>query len=168
MELTDIERIILANQFEILAILKPDEKEEYLEKKEIVNKGYFLDFEQLYAFITENKITYAECAEVRSILCMFDNIQSSYENLTNKSSINENDIFFKGFDMQSEAEQCGYAEFFLSKRSTYNKFLPKRTKDMNSHAPMLRQYREMLSAWESIPAENHKHLSEEQIKSLVS
>jgi len=152
----------------ILALLKPGAKKEYLEIKEIVEQGYFYDFEQLYAFIAENTITDKECIEVRSILCMFDNIQSSYENLTDKSSINENDIFFKGFDMHSEAKQCCYAIFFLNKASTSNTFLPKRTDDMNSHAPMLSQYKEMLSTWELIPAENHKHLSEKQIKSLVS
>jgi len=168
MQLTESERIILANQFEILAILKPGNSKEYLESKEIIEKGYLLDFEQLYASLTEYKITKAECQEVRAILCMFDDIQWSYENLTDKSSICEDKIFFKGFDMHSEAEQSCYAEFFLRKTRTSDKFLPKRTKDMNSHAPMLTCYRKMLLAWNSIPARNRKHLSEEQIKSLVS
>ncbi|MFH1061953.1 MAG: YfbU family protein [Candidatus Omnitrophota bacterium] len=170
MELTKSERLILANQFEILAYLNSSDskKELCLEKKKIVEKGYLREFEELFMSIEENQMTVEEYQEIQDILTMFNDIQWSCENLEDKADINEDAIVFKGFDFSFEAEQYCYAEFLLSKARETNKFLPKRSADMNSHAPKLNRYKEMLLAWKAISDKEPKHLNAEQIKLLLA
>ncbi|MFH1309971.1 MAG: YfbU family protein [Candidatus Omnitrophota bacterium] len=169
MQLSKIERLILANQYEILATSNSKDKDKersYLEKKEIIEKGCLCEYEKLFESIQENEMTEEKYQEVREILTMFNDIQWSYENLSDKRGIDEKEIIFKGFDLNLETGQYRYAEVFLNKSGTSNKFLPKRSRELNSHSPMLKKYRKMYSVWNAISNRIPKGLNEEQIKSI--
>src|SRR5579862_8619340 len=47
LKLSSAERVILANQFRILEILNPEEREEFVQKREIVEKGYLAHYSEL-------------------------------------------------------------------------------------------------------------------------
>ena len=169
MELTKGERLILANQFEILAVLGSEDdlqKKTYLEKKRIVEMGVSSEWDQLFGLIEENKMTYEDCQEVRNILTMYNDIQWSYENLNNKDGIDKDKIIFKGFDLNFESERYEYINFLL-KPGVTDEFLPQRANDLNSHCSMLEEYRTMYSKYEKIKERKSKELDEEQIKLLL-
>ena len=92
MELTKCERLILTNQFEILAALNSDnehQKETYLKNKRIFEMGFSCEWDQLFDSIEEKKMTDEDCQEVCKILTMYNDIQWSYENLKNKDSVDK-------------------------------------------------------------------------------
>jgi len=169
MELSKRERLILANQFEILAALYPELKEEYCKKKEMVETGYPLELENMFDGVLENKMERTECLEVREILTMYNDIQWSYENLNNsdKKKIDDGKINFRGFDPH-ESEHYNYADFHLRTGVLSKDFLPKRSGDLNTHEPVLSKYRKMLTNWKSISDRKPKNLTAEQINSLIN
>lgn len=169
MQLSDIERLILANQFRILEGLASNDelKKNYRDKQIIVERGYIMEYEQLICTLQDNNMSETDYKEVREILTMFNDIQWSYDNLTDKTGVDANQITFKGFDMHTEAEQCEYAKFFLKGSQVSPDFLRKMSSDMNSHQPMLHEYKKMLGGWKGIPDRKPKNLSATQINSLL-
>lgn len=170
MQLSEIERLILANQYEILAILNSNTEKSYLERKKRIEEGFSYEYGTLFQSIQENKMTEEEYVEVQEITTMYNDIQWSYENLSesDKNDINEKEIFFEGFDMSFETEQYSYAVFLLNSYVTCDKFLPRRSSDLNSHGPTLKKYRKMYSIWKAIPNRISKWLNKEQIKSIFA
>jgi len=171
MQLSKIERLILANQYEILATLSSNDKDReksYLERKKIVDEGYLYEYECLFESIQENKMTEGEYQEVSEILTMYNDIQYSYKNLADKGGIDEQEIIFEGFDMNLEAGQYCYTNFLLTKLGTDRQFLPKRSPDLNSHLPKLKKYRKMYAVWKAIPNKIPKMLKKDQIKSILA
>ncbi len=173
MKLSKIERLILANQYEILAALNCNDEameKDYLKRKEIIENEYLFDYEEdLFGAMQDNKMSEKEYLEVRVILTMYNDIQYSYNNLSDKDKegINEKEIIFEGFDMHSEVKYCRYAEFFLKFKAA-SAFLPKRSSDLNSHFPSLGKYREMYSAWKAISNRSPKNSNAEQIRSVLT
>lgn len=150
MKPTRVERLILMNQYAILAKLDPSNAAEYEKAEEVFRRGYesMYDSYPLGAHVYEDADTFsvAEATEVYEILDMFRATERAYEELEDKSGIPADAIKYGGFDGNSEGKQYGFV-LFLKKDNRYN-FLKGGTDGDNSHMPMLDLYRRMKAEWE--------------------
>jgi uncharacterized protein YfbU (UPF0304 family) len=142
MELTQTERMILANQYKILGALFPEEAKEYAYMRETVVQGYEIGYSDLEPGLTE-PMSEGESREVLDILEMFSQLKYTYDNLEDKSGIKEYSVKFRGFDGNNEFRQLHYATHFCRDGERF------RDLDIvNSHAPLLGSFRRMLVEWE--------------------
>ena len=94
-------------------------------------------------------------SEVSNILDMWAILESVYERLTNEQKeqiVAElgsagKDVHFPGFDGNYEGEYLGIAGFFVDSLKLFQTF---KNRDLNSHIPLLDQYRKMLEVFEGI------------------
>jgi len=161
-QLTRVERLLLSNQFAILAALFPDEATEYERMKEAVDSGYELEFERLAQHVYADGLSADACQEVLEILSMFDYLKQGFERLSDKSGIDEHDITFAGFDGNNEVSYMGYAEYFCRQ----GRFGSLNIQDFNSHFPAIELYRRMLQAHRE--SKDKYHLSKADILRIAA
>lgn len=102
LELTDTHRLILANQFEILGILKKDEG--YTRLADQLREGHEWLYQQSLEYLSPNLLK--EDAElVLTILGIYSDIRESYEKLEDKSGITPQEVVFPGFDGNNGTRQ---------------------------------------------------------------
>lgn len=85
LELSRTERLLLANQFQILALLEPSESDYYDQAKEILEIGNEDHCEGLFQNIDEHSLTAEQCGEVTEILNMFRDINHGLSKLEDTS-----------------------------------------------------------------------------------
>lgn len=162
MDLSEKDRLILYNQYRILEKLYPDEEKECQLAQEVLLNGYELEYDELIEMM---RIVPKEvCNEVIDVLQMFRSLFFSYENLKDKSGINEYDVKFQGFDGNEEGKHYSYAKFFIKDKERYEEL---NDCEMNSHSNKLDQYREMLGVWRQFERYS-SHLTKEQILEIIS
>lgn len=141
LQLTDVERLILSNQYEILGLLKKEPHYETMAND--LRSGHQWLYQQDFQGMSENMST--EAAEhVHEVLGMFSELKASYEKLTDKTGIAAHDVEFLGFDGNNETEMMAFAQA-LADRRLYEEMLGKRVK--NSHMPTTDLYRRMLTQY---------------------
>lgn len=147
MKLSRVERWILSNQFAILVKLYPDEADSYDQMREIVEKGYELHYDWISEHIYEDNyiMTSEECTEVLDILDMFRALKYAYEELTDKSDVDDLWVRFHGFDGNTETKYLGYARFLIDREGRFTNL--DRGDNLNSHMPVLDIYRRMVQKW---------------------
>ena len=146
MALSHTERWILSNQFRILQLLDKDEAEYYAKAKEAIDSGYELEYACLSQYIDSDVTTVAECLEVLDMLSMFQYLKWGYDDLPDKSGIEEWRVKFAGFDGNNEVKQMAYAKYVCNLDDS--RFATLESGDnFNSHCPVLDRYRAMLSEW---------------------
>jgi len=166
MKLSKQERWILANQFQILKKLYPENEEMYEKMQTIVEEGYTLN----YDWITQNifdEMTEDQCKEVIEILDMYTAIYFSHENLTDKTGIDTTYLKFSGFDGNNEAEYMVYTKFLINTDGKFTELkYGNQRPDFNSHQQLLDKYRRMLLEWEKL---NKSHtLSKDELTIILS
>jgi uncharacterized protein YfbU (UPF0304 family) len=112
----------------------------------VVERGYELDYDSISHFIYDEDsiMSSEECLEVIDILDMFRCLKYAYDELRDKSGIDEVWVNFGGFDGNRETKQLGYARFLLEDEENF----PNLGRDVrNSHMPILDIYRQMLAEW---------------------
>lgn len=163
MKLTRVERWILSNQFQILKALHPDQADDWESATEVVRSGYELEFESLAAYVYEDGLSEADCRQVVHIMSMFCALKNCYNQLQDKSGIDQHKLAFEGFSGNEETLHMAYARWLYANR----RFTDLKTSDdFNSHFPSLGGYRRMLRVWESM---NKKYeLTREDIIQITS
>jgi uncharacterized protein YfbU (UPF0304 family) len=139
--LTDVERLILANQYQILDKLDSEQ-------------GYGLLSEQLregHSFFYNSKLTnwFGDAMSdedqkfVVNVLDMFSLLNDSYNALEDKTGIDNLKIKFRGFDANDphELNLSHFASGFV-KEKKFTNIIPHGS--FNSHTRMVRQYTEFL------------------------
>lgn len=101
--LTPVERLILANQYEILARLATSKREQqtYLSQRELVEDGY--QFEYVNLFESQSpELPASRCGLVYDTLQMFHHIEILLENATEEelTELNRERLTFRGFDQE--------------------------------------------------------------------
>jgi hypothetical protein len=108
------------------------------------------------------------CKEVWDIFEMYQALQFSYRKLEgeDKGDMTERDICFQGYDGNDEVEGhlMSYARYIVEDLDRYTDLI--KSSDMNSHMPMLEDYRKMLGKWRAV--EKRQQLSANEIKSILS
>ncbi len=147
-KLTQIERLLLYNQYLILEALYPDEAKGFQEKREIIECGYESHYNDLNLGIIEAPVSVEVSGEVMDILDMYAFLKSSYSKLDNPRDINEKQIEFDGFDGNNESDRLAYARFLILTQGRWKELRDGRPGfDFNSHYQTIDIYRRMLKAW---------------------
>jgi uncharacterized protein len=146
LEFTTKERIILVNQYRILAALYPDEKESYERKEEILRRGYIAHYNGLEEWWGE-EVSESRSEIVTNVLLLYDDFQQAPEE--DKAGIPPFFLRFEGFSGNEESDLYGYLLFFLDRYfgAKYTN-LREPGQDMNSHIPMLPVYNRMLAVYD--------------------
>ncbi|MEC5211315.1 uncharacterized protein YfbU (UPF0304 family) [Psychrobacter sp. PL15] len=141
MSFTDTERVILANQYEILGKLSNEQA--YLDLAENLKDGHAWIYDQQ---ILVSPIFSKEQSDfVVSILELYDAIQDSFDALSDKGSLTPDRVKFPGFDGNNEGE---YMRFFSA--LVKNQQFAHVKAHTNSHMQKISTYEGMLSKWESL------------------
>ena len=144
LELSVKDRLILRNQFKLLAKTDPEEAEFHNRAVEILESGYTFEYYSLAEWFLD-PMSNDSCREVREILEMYRSIDAAMANAPDESAtVPEKKLKFPGFDGNDETKQYAYARFLLH---TLDRWKESKSEDLNTHRPMLPTYREMLARW---------------------
>ncbi len=149
MDLTRTQRWILSNQYKILEALYPEDADYLSDCRKVIECGYEFNYESLIPYIYSDSgvMSAGECREVIDILDMFSAIKMKYDQLSDKSGIEEWMAEFSGFDGNNETKQLSYACYLF--KSNGGRFTELDRGDNNSHGPVLMSYRRMLKEWKN-------------------
>lgn len=160
LKLSDTERLILANQYEILATLKKDESLERLAQN--LRDGHEWLYSQGFGWFSENLP--AEAAEhVIRILGIYGDMKASFDALTDKTGIDEKLLNFPGFDDNNESELLLFTRA-LRKSDRFIETIGHDAK--NSHMPTTATYRRMIAKWRDLGEPNYPY-SRDQIAAIL-
>lgn len=168
MELTEKERLILYNQYEILKLLNPDEKEYYERDQEILINGFKYNYDNLVeGFMNETSEEVSQF--VIDVLQMHRVLNNSYDKLKDdeKSQIELYDISFKGFDGNEEIDYYVYAKFYLEKLDRFGELKESKYYAVNSHTNMLNDYRKMVSLWKEVKTGRYNNVSLKNMQYII-
>ena len=144
--LTPFERLQLVNQFEILEKLNPDDADHYAAKREIIEKGYTIRYEDVFSEVFD-EMSIAECKYVYDVLDMYRVLIRSFGALTDKEGLSPDDVKFQGFDGNNESKRHAFVEH-LKKEGRWTEVL---TGYLNSHSmSTMSLYPRMLSNFKPI------------------
>jgi len=163
--LDKIERVVLANQYAILAKLDPKNAEHYAKNQKILEEGYSLFYSEV---LSSDEVKYERCEYVMNILNMYRALDRSYNELTDKSGIDPKAIRFFGFDGNNESDLLSFAGFLRED----GRFQESLKGDLNSHSMTEHRYNKMLERFKAI-SEKHGltarwELTKDEIKQIVA
>ncbi len=149
------ERWILSNQYLILEKLDKDNANHYAQTREALDSDYEEHYDWNIPYIVRDKqvMTEEESKEVMDILDMFGVLHHAYDQLSDKSGVDENRIRFRGFDGNNETKQLGYTRYLQS----IDRFSDLKSfgDGLNSHMPVFDRYKNMASRWEQSTDQYH-------------
>lgn len=142
-----VQRLLLINQFKILAKIEPESADYYNESAEILQKGYMVFYDTFLDYLAE-EIPEKDGEFVLDILdfyCSVESFKSKPGNNLNGLKYSE----FLGFDGNNEYEYLSFARFLIIKQHKFSELfkLAKKTDNFNSHGRMLNKYKEIISRW---------------------
>ncbi|CAH0526457.1 YfbU family protein [Vibrio hippocampi] len=159
MEMTNAQRLILSNQYYLMAKLTPENAAKYERLQTIVERGYELQMREMnkeFGCLVED-----ECREIIDIMEMYHAMQESNKMLseTDRKDVDQRRLQFLGFDIATEAQRVHYVRFLVDSEGLYTQF-DKADHHFNSQTPMLDKYRRMLVTWRNCPRQYHLSASE--------
>lgn len=143
-QLTDKERLFLANQHEILSFLDKDNSEYHSKLAEQLKCGHKWLYEQSFDSFDEN-LSDEDANLVLDILQVYEMMQDAYDALADKTGISESEVTFPGFDGNNETEFMGFVDA-LEKDNRYVDVIKKGHR--NSHSQKVHRYESMINKWE--------------------
>lgn len=162
--LTNAERLILANQYEILSKLSEDkyERQSYEKMSSNLKNGYKWLYEQYFDVVSENLSADASELVIKT-LCLYQALHYSYEDLDDKDGISEHEVKFQGFDGNNETELMG----FVRALKENDRFIDTiENGHLNSHRPMVNTYKKMVQQWQGFDEE--VELTKDQIQQILN
>ncbi|PMH44995.1 hypothetical protein BCU68_11160 [Vibrio sp. 10N.286.49.B3] len=159
MEMTDAQRLILSNQYYLMAKMTPENGEKYQRLQTIVQRGYGLQMRELdkeFGYLVET-----ECREIIDIMEMYHAMQESNKMLSDseRANVDQRRLQFLGFDIATEAQAVNYVRFLTDSEGLYPQF-DKADHHFNSQMPMFDKYRRMLTTWRHCPRQYHLSAAE--------
>lgn len=110
------ERWILANQYEILALLEPQSAPQFRQIAEALREGFVPDFAVALERFAPTLVSPFEAGEVRRTLSMFSQLQASRAKLGDGSGISSSDLRFPGY---IESHLRRWAEHLIRKLNEF-------------------------------------------------
>ncbi|OON37098.1 hypothetical protein BTJ39_20455 [Izhakiella australiensis] len=158
MDISNAQRLIISNQYRLLALLEPAQEKHYRRLRTIVERGYGLQMGELErdfgALMSEDA-----CYKVIQTMEMYHALQVSWNNLKEKSGIDERRLNFLGFDAATEGQLLGYVRFLVESEGSYPDFDASQH-GFNAQTPMWEKYQRMLSIWQTCPRQYHLSANE--------
>jgi uncharacterized protein YfbU (UPF0304 family) len=164
MELTKIERRLLANQYHILSLLDEGNAEHHEHLRDALENGYEAAYHYEVFGSMLDPLPPWGCKLVIDVMSMYSSIQRSFEALDDKTGIEEWRTWFPGFDSDLETTHKGYARYVVEKEHRFTDLKPN-SEDFDSHTPAVKRYRRMMPVWKSV--ENRDELTREEIISIL-
>lgn len=164
LKLTDNERLMLANQYEIMSMLDKHSSEYNLLMSETLRAGHKWLYDQFFDSLSEN-LSDTDAQHVLKILGIYSDLRDSYNKLEDKSEIDEKDLNFPGFDGNNEGEYLSFARNLLKHRR-FETTLGKTA--INSHMPTTDIYKRMINCWESLGEPYYPYPKDTIIKILAA
>lgn len=164
MELTPKERLFLVNQYRILEALYPDEAEDFRNRAEAARRGY----EAWYGddWIDPDPTSNAEVRETGDIMTMNTVMQATVNRLGDECEIDLQDVRFPGFSGNDEGH-FGYATYLVDHLGRFS-HLELGDDGLNSHFPMLDQYRPQLEVWYRIREDRQpREFTEADVRAIL-
>ena len=164
--LTKKDRLILINQYRILAELKKGEESHYLELIDILESGYEVFYSMVDEWISEDMPEH-EGRFVLEVLDLYRAIEDVKRSSRDPRLLSHPLCIFPGFDGNNESKYLGFCRFLLEKQGKFQEqqqYLAKND-GMNSHMPMIDSYRRMLKAAGNIS--NVRRLSPEEVMAIL-
>ena len=143
-KLTDTERLILANQYEILAALKDDDS--YARLAEQLRDGHEWLYSQSFDWLSSN-LSSDKAEHVLAILGIYSDLRDSYNELSDKSGIEPHQVEFPGFDGNNESDLLAFSRA-LRDSDRFVDTVPERGK--NSHSPTTDLYRRIIAKYREL------------------
>lgn len=162
LNLTDAERLILANQYQILAKLEEDDF--YKNLSDNLREGHAWLYNQALAMMLSDQLSDDDADYVVTVLSIYDTIKSSYDELADKSGIATHAVEFPGFDGNNEGELLAFS-VALRKDRRFEDLIPERGK--NSHMDTSHRYKRLIEKYKEM-GEPIYPLNKDQILELVS
>jgi uncharacterized protein YfbU (UPF0304 family) len=153
-ELTDKERMILANQYEIMAML--NDNEDYALIAETLKAGHKWLYDRLFDSVSDN-LPDSQVQHVLTILGIYGDLQTSYEELADKGLIDKKELIFPGFDGNNECELLSFANSLI-KHGMFESTLGKTAR--NSHMPTSEVYGRMIQRWNELDSPTYPYRKE--------
>ncbi len=169
MQMTQMERLNLVNQYLILAALYPDDKEHYLSLSEIVRRGYEFFYDDLTEGIYEDEhsVSVEEAKDVLDILTMYENMYFALQvQKVDLTPAQQQAMVFPGFDGNNETKLLGFANFYCNYDGGRYRALFPDGKVKNSHGPTYGMYDRMLRAYRE--SQDMHRLTPEDIKRILA
>lgn len=179
MQLSHIERVMLANQYKILSLLDPDQAEWYEEVREALEQGFESHYmEALHQTASSEVFGQDKSSLANDAMSLYHALQVSYDRLedSEKADIHEAHLDFIGFDGNDEGEFCAYARFRVEREGGFGHLRFAGARDgehegpytherYNSHSPMTDAYRKQIERWKQ--NQDHHNLSAQEIKAIL-
>lgn len=163
MDMTNAQRLILSNQYQVMTLLDPKNAERYRRLRTIIERGYGLqmrEFDHEFGDLSEDI-----CRIIINMMEMHHALQVSWINVPQKPDISERRLAFLGFDAVTEARYLGYVRFMVHVESRYLHF-DAGAHGFNAQTPMWEKYSRMLNIWLACPRQYH--LSAVEISQIVN
>jgi hypothetical protein len=153
MQLTNTERLMLVNQYRILAKLNDEDEETgyYSKKAEILERGYEWYYDEL---LSSEPLPKEVSDETMDILDMFRQLDAYVDQLTEeqRATLDLNKLKFDGFDANND-RHYGFAKFIIEKDDRYDE---RKEMYLNSHtSASIDKYRRMLPVYNERKAIGH-------------
>lgn len=165
--LTRIERQILANQNKILKLLDEENKREYELNIEILERGFEREYESVINVYSDDEVkTHKVCKETVDILQMYRFINSAIGRLSKaeKKSLDLKRIEFEGFDGTHDPHYH-YAKFMIEKLGKWEEY---EGMGLNSHTQnSISKYRKMLKAMNERKSNNKLQLDKDDLEYII-
>jgi uncharacterized protein len=163
MKLQKKERLLLINQYKILAALDKSEESHYLELIEILERGYSIFYSVIDEWVAED-MPEEEGRFVLEVLDLYRAIEDVKRSSKDSQLIGHTYSVFPGFDGNNESEYLGFCRFLIDKQGKFQeqKQYLQKNDGMNSHMPMVEKYQRMLEEKKSISSAGSWRLTVEQ------
>lgn len=147
MELSKKDRVLLINQYKILAALDKGDESRYLELIDILEHGYSIFYSLVDEWVSKD-MPEEEGRFVLNVLDLYRSIEDVKRSTRDTRLLEHHFAVFPGFDGNNESEYLGFCRFLIEKQGKFQEqeqYLAKND-GMNSHMPMIEKYRRMLAA----------------------
>jgi hypothetical protein len=168
MKLTPAERLLLINQYRILAELRPSEAASHAVAIEVLERGYEGLYPRVFGDLSDPPMSPGECRPVIETLEMFRVLQASCSQLGRDVEIDPRAVTFAGFDAAEEPRQHHLASLLMR---TEERFRALGRQRLDGIVPAgLETYRRMLSRfrWYWDPREPDALLTRDQVADVLA
>ncbi|MCU6618544.1 YfbU family protein [Achromobacter mucicolens] len=152
MEISQRDRLMLINQYKILASLNKDEADHYNELISILENGYKVFYSQLDEWISD-EMPEEQGRFVLDVLDLYRAIEDIKRATKDDRLLGHRYSFFPGFDGNNETAHMGFCRFLIETQGKFQEqkqYLLKND-NLNSHMPMIEKYIRMLEEAKNLP-----------------
>lgn len=145
-KLNKIQRLLLVNQYKILAALDQDNRRQYEEFIEILSSGYSVFYDTLTDWISDDMEEKDGdfVLDVLDLYCAVEVYEANHGKLTNLRNTE-----FEGFNGNREFQEMIFTRFLIFKQQKFSELVKyaNKTNCFNSHKQMRRIYEPIIKRW---------------------